>query len=388
MSSRIEMPTLHRSASSTEEKREAKLEESDFSNISFHSLSHSSSYYAVARNAYYDEVKNLGEKPREFSLLTADDSRVQCELMLSHETPVGIFVHRKLLRERCPYDNASNTFEVELCELFNKEDPERYREKLADRVISLAKQVRAESVHIFLPEVSGTLKDQFKVNGFSIVPEKRKHHFYFPLNSIAKGFASLAREAQALSQAMEGSKALLENQDRKRKRLLEESGPSDLPVLSKPPEEKRARQDSFPSSYDRREPSHGRSQSADRVRPEFNKNGPRSHELTLRKMYIHQIRNGQKTVEGRIFSGVVLRYQPGDKIRFFYHHDPYDDVRCTIEKIERFGSFREMLEKVGYKKCLAEVYSLSEAVRVYDSIPNYKERADQHGVAAIHLKME
>lgn len=115
--------------------------------------------------------------------------------------------------------------------------------------------------------------------------------------------------------------------------------------------------------------------------------GPNSHQLTLRKVYIHQIRKGQKTIEGRIFSGPVLKFKQGDAIRFFYQADESDDVKCRITKIEKFASFREMLTNCGFNKCLAEVRSLEQAVKVYDDIKGYTDRARQHGVAAIHLEV-
>eukprot|EP01059_Diplonema_ambulator_P018259 TRINITY_DN304_c4_g1_i1.p2 TRINITY_DN304_c4_g1~~TRINITY_DN304_c4_g1_i1.p2 ORF type:complete len:195 (+),score=69.66 TRINITY_DN304_c4_g1_i1:50-634(+) len=116
------------------------------------------------------------------------------------------------------------------------------------------------------------------------------------------------------------------------------------------------------------------------------------HQLTLKKKYIHQIkhktRDGlQKTVEGRINSGIVLRYRKGDRIRFFYQANQSDDVTCLITDIKKYASFKEMLEAEGVQKCLTDVRSLAEGVRIYDSIPSYPQRAAQHGVVAIHLSV-
>lgn len=401
MSFQVEPTSSCQSSSSRADKREIETELSNFPKIDFHILSPASSYYSFARNFYYDEVERLGEKPRKFSQLTADDSRVQCELMLANENPVGMIVHRKVVKETCSYDKASNIFEVELCELSKKEDSPQYREKLVDRLISLGKKIGAQSVHLSLSKQSKTLAEEFRSRGFSIFSSdlndpaySEKDHLYYPLNPMVRGIASLTKEAEALSQFFKRpnpaplSYQSEEDHNRKRKRDSKDSASLDPSLELKFPEDKRPRQGSFFRGHEKPGPVNARSQSAGPCRPSMGEGAKRSHELTLRKMYIHQIRNGQKTVEGRIFSGVVLKYQPGDKIRFFYHHNPYDDVRCTIAKIERYGSFREMLEKIGYKKCLAEVSSLSDAVRVYDSIPNYKERAGQHGVAAIHLAVD
>lgn len=113
---------------------------------------------------------------------------------------------------------------------------------------------------------------------------------------------------------------------------------------------------------------------------------PRRHSVTLRKKYIHQIRSGQKTIEGRINSGMMLKMKPGDEVRFFYMHNKFDDVVCKITKIEKFVSFAEMLEACGYKNCITDVRSLREAIDLYASIPKYPEKAARFGVLAIHIQ--
>ncbi|HPE85214.1 MAG TPA: ASCH domain-containing protein [Chlamydiales bacterium] len=114
---------------------------------------------------------------------------------------------------------------------------------------------------------------------------------------------------------------------------------------------------------------------------------PKHHELTLRKKYIHQIRSGQKTVEGRINHGMVTRYRVGDTVRFFYKQNPGDDVRCEITDIRSFKTFREMLENSGFKKCVSDIWTLDEAEDLYLNIPGYAERAAASGVLAIHIKV-
>jgi len=109
------------------------------------------------------------------------------------------------------------------------------------------------------------------------------------------------------------------------------------------------------------------------------------HQLTLRNHYIHQIQNGQKTIEGRIDSFPVTQYRVGDKVRFFYKQNEDDDAICRITSIKRFSSFREMLEKTDFKACIPDARTLEEAVRIYDSIPGYREKAARFGVVAISI---
>lgn len=107
--------------------------------------------------------------------------------------------------------------------------------------------------------------------------------------------------------------------------------------------------------------------------------------ITLRAPYIRQIQQGLKTIEGRINSGQFRNIPQGRVIKFF--GGPYS-VLCEVTKLVVYKSFREMLEKEGFKKCVNEAKSLEDAVRIYDSIPSFKERAAQSGVVAIHLKLK
>jgi ASC-1-like (ASCH) protein len=112
----------------------------------------------------------------------------------------------------------------------------------------------------------------------------------------------------------------------------------------------------------------------------------RTHQTTLKKQYIKLIQSGQKTIEGRINSGMFKAFREGDRVRFFYTQSPHDDALCLIKKVTRYKSFDEMLRAEGFKKCLPDVYSLDAAVRVYDNIPGYAEKARQFGVLAIEIE--
>lgn len=109
---------------------------------------------------------------------------------------------------------------------------------------------------------------------------------------------------------------------------------------------------------------------------------PRQNELTLKNQYIDPIRRGVKTIEGRINSGAPRNFRVGETLRLFSGNN---SVTSTIVKIEKFASFKEMLEKTDYKKCIPEARDLAAAIKVYDDIPGYAGRAKQHGVLAIHL---
>ncbi|HKZ00552.1 MAG TPA: ASCH domain-containing protein [Rhabdochlamydiaceae bacterium] len=107
------------------------------------------------------------------------------------------------------------------------------------------------------------------------------------------------------------------------------------------------------------------------------------HELTLKREYIPPIRMGKKTVEGRIDSGMPSRFKAGDTLRLYCAQD---EINCRIVRIDRYRSFREMLEQADFRKCIPEARTIEEALGAYTRIPGYMDRAKQHGVLAIHLE--
>ena len=110
-------------------------------------------------------------------------------------------------------------------------------------------------------------------------------------------------------------------------------------------------------------------------------------EVTLRKVYLDMIKEGIKTVEGRINSGMFSSLRIGSTIRFFYTSGGGgDEVICQVTQINRYRSFTEMLTKEGFKPCLPDAHTLAGAITTYHNIPSFKERAERSGVLAIHIK--
>lgn len=112
-----------------------------------------------------------------------------------------------------------------------------------------------------------------------------------------------------------------------------------------------------------------------------------TRQVTLPRQYIHQIKSGAKTIEGRINSGQFKQLKTGERIRFFYQQNPNDDVTCEITALKPYKSFPEMLTAEGYKKCVPELTSYQAACLAYDRIPGYTAKAELNGVVAIHIKV-
>ncbi len=109
--------------------------------------------------------------------------------------------------------------------------------------------------------------------------------------------------------------------------------------------------------------------------------------LTLKKIYIEQIREGSKLYEVRPRTNRIEKIQVNDVVRFYYYSNSSDDVRCKVIARLHFDSYREMLEYCGFANCIPTSQSLEEALAIYHSIPNYQQRALESGVVAFVLEV-
>jgi len=123
----------------------------------------------------------------------------------------------------------------------------------------------------------------------------------------------------------------------------------------------------------------------------------RAKGISLKKMFIEQIRDGvsiegkkvYKTVEARIHKGVFAKLKEGDFVDFFYMSKRSDNVICQISKKTLYPDFATMLKEEKVSQCLPALKAdqLSEAICLYESIPGYKEKAKTFGVVAFQLRV-
>jgi len=106
---------------------------------------------------------------------------------------------------------------------------------------------------------------------------------------------------------------------------------------------------------------------------------------TLKGQYVRAIRSGKKTFEGRVATPHFRSYVPGKTVEWFAGQT--DKVTTEIVSRREFRSFREMLTQIGYDKFVPEVRSLEEAVRLYDGIPGYSEKAQTFGALALEVRV-
>lgn len=311
-------------------------EDGNFSNLerfTFLSLDRRSPHFDRIEDCFNHQIAALyGDQSRMISRLKDGEDR-KCELLLDRQSPAGFVVYKTANQPNFSHYGVEDSFEIKNIHLF---DPSRedQMDLLCNRVILLARRQFAKNVHVLVTDCDKTALNYYQKKGFKVA------HTW---NDSA--LAGVKEHLLSLELIPTMTQSLQESHRSKRERDQSSSYE--------------------PISFGIRERG-------------------ASHEITLKQKYITQIRSGLKTVEGRIYNGVILRYRAGDLIRF---HNGHDEVSCRIIKVERHSDFKEMLQSCGVNKCLADLTRLEDGVRVYNDIPGYSERARQHGVAAIHLEL-
>lgn len=243
---------------------------------------------------------------------------------------------------------------------------------------------RDEGVLIY----SADLSDHFRSKGLKDCFEVQLLHLYKRElhESFLKEIITLARESRARSVSIrvsEQAKDLLLSIEKLRFQEIEKDSAIKIYGLSLEESKKRER------SPDQRGTDEIEKRERSAQRPDLKKGkidspNQQMDRCPIKKQYFNLIRNGQKTIEGRINSRPFNEWKENQEVEFFCGEQ---SVKCRIVKVVRHSSFEEMLEKEGYKPCLPDVSSLEQGIKIYDNIPGYADKAKRFGVLAIHIQL-
>lgn len=108
--------------------------------------------------------------------------------------------------------------------------------------------------------------------------------------------------------------------------------------------------------------------------------------LTIKKVYLGQIFERRKTVEGRINAGGVAKLRVGDCVALRPGQFAKERWYVRIKRTRPFNSFEEMLQACGVQACLPDARGFDEALAVYHSFPGFEEKAREEGVLALDVE--
>lgn len=328
-------------------------------------------------NSIYNETWDRREPVDEAleKIRQAEDRATRVMYLAGKAEPLGAYTYRRELTDKFAEHGLKACFELKTFSAPKLEPAHPHADDMMNAAMEKARHLGAKSICVICKQESNGSQVFFKHAGFKEITNFAKS------NEVLLGLSLADRKRRRI----ESDERLNEPSE---KRQREASGSSSARPFNSPPfpapnSDRRASVDlSRPDPRARYDGFRPREARAER-RPSF---VPAPKGCTLMKKYIHLIRDGKKTIEGRIDNGMFKNWRVGDQIRFFYMANAQDDVVCRITKIVRYNSFAEMVNKEDYKKCIPDAYSLENAIEIYDKIPGYKEKARTFGVLAVHLE--
>ncbi len=109
----------------------------------------------------------------------------------------------------------------------------------------------------------------------------------------------------------------------------------------------------------------------------------KSYKVHVNEKWLMEILNGTKTIEGRLNKGQYAEMIAYDLITFMNSDDTIK-VNCKIEKIVKYGSFKEYLNTEDLSKCLPGISCVEDGINEYYRF--YTQQDEQkYGVIAIHF---
>lgn len=100
--------------------------------------------------------------------------------------------------------------------------------------------------------------------------------------------------------------------------------------------------------------------------------------------YFTLLKNGQKTIEGRLRKGKYTKIKPGDYIEV-YNPEETAKIDVKVKRVARYSSFRELLTQEPVRMLLPNVKTLDQAINVYRSFYT-SQQEKQFGVVSIEVE--
>ena len=101
--------------------------------------------------------------------------------------------------------------------------------------------------------------------------------------------------------------------------------------------------------------------------------------------YFTFLKNGQKTIEGRVRRGKYQNVAAGDSI-IVYDLEETESISTRVKRVATYLSFRKMLETEDYKKLLPDATSIDHSVDMYRRFYTPEQEAE-FGVVAIEVEV-
>lgn len=116
------------------------------------------------------------------------------------------------------------------------------------------------------------------------------------------------------------------------------------------------------------------------------------HIMNLSEPWFSLVRDGRKSIEGRIYDDKRRIIQIGDTITFTNNGNSFSKAVVdlaiwdnTNKKSGKVG-WKDVITWENYTKLIPTAEKVKDAVKVYEDIPGYKEKAKELGIIFIYLQ--
>jgi len=125
-----------------------------------------------------------------------------------------------------------------------------------------------------------------------------------------------------------------------------------------------------------------------------NMKGGALHNMDLNEPWFTLVKNGTKTIEGRIYDDKRRIIQIGDTITFTNKNNGGESFSKAVidlaiwdnsNKKSGKSKFKNVITRENYKQLIPTVENEKEAIKVYEEIPGYKEKAKELGIIFIYI---
>jgi len=113
---------------------------------------------------------------------------------------------------------------------------------------------------------------------------------------------------------------------------------------------------------------------------------PSSVSIHVAEPWFSAIRDGYKTVEGRLNRGKFAELKEGTLIRFVNKDLPDQEVTTEVTRINNYASFADLLAQQGLARTLPGTSTLEQGVAAYRAFYNDAQEKGS-GVLAIHVRV-
>lgn len=315
-----------------------------------------------------------------------------CYLLFDNDEAVGVLVYKNAPSNEFQKFGIVNSLEVKSLFLI---DPEKHSGRglgsvLLDKVITAAKALQMQSIHVTVSEKAQGSHEFFSKKQFQVIKtfdslyQKGVKEYLFQLilpKKESKG--SSLEKAKLVSKEASSSSSSKRKQPDFSERSSSSSSSSQLQLGSveggSSPIVKKGKTSASSSSS-----SSQQSGSQEASSNDVDIASVRFRGIRIKKIYLEMIQKGTKTAEGRIHKGIFKTFKPGDGISFFNGKD--FRVRCLVTRVNVYKSFEEMLATENFKSLVPTAASSADALKAYHKIPGYLAKSGEYGVVTFHLQ--